>query len=295
MTKLKNFTINYRPLKSSDLGLRTSWQNNPEVAKNLGWQIRKGTTLEEARSWYEGYSQNENDQRFIIEADNKPIGIVGLTDINPLDKNAMLYIIIGEDGYRGKGIGRKACEHIINYGFKELKLHKIYLEVNSYNKPALSLYKSLGFTEEGVFKEQILLDGAYFDEIYMGLLSGQKKDSDYHTVIVDKSLKNVEALERFEILSKTTDDDWTMYKLSIAESDLDSTINFIQTNMQAGNWYFHAYNEDGSKLIVVFKNKVFKTDNNPRNWQAIIDYGASHGTPKEQLDFVPNTFTSERY
>ena len=38
----------------------------------------------------------------------------------------------------------------------------------------------------------------------------------YHTIIVDKSQKDVEALERFEILSKITDDDWTMYKLSIA-------------------------------------------------------------------------------
>jgi len=117
----------------------------------------------------------------------------------------------------------------------------------------------------------------------------------YYLIIVDQSQKDVTALKRFEILSQTTDEDWVIYKLSVKENNLNDTIKFIQSNMHDGNWYFHAYNEDGSKLIVVFKNRVLHTDNNPKHWNTVINYGVSRGTPKEQLDFIPNTFANETY
>ena len=123
-----------------------------------------------------------------------------------------------------------------------------------------------------------------------------KKDFDiFHLIIVDKSLKDVTALKRFEILSQTTDGGWVMYKLAVKENNLAETIKFLQPNMNEGNWYFHAYNEDGSKLVIVFKNRAFRTDNDPKHWGSAIKYGISLGTPEEQLDFTPNTFTAETY
>lgn len=171
MNNIKDQCIRFRTLDVKDIEIRTKWLQNPLIMKNLGWQIRKGTTYDDTKRWFDNYVKNEYDQRFIIEINKSPVGIVGLTDINPIDKNAMLYIIIGEDDYRGQGIGRKACEFIINYGFNNLKLHKINLEVNSYNNFAIRLYKSLGFVEEGCLKEQIYLDNTYHDEIYMGLIN----------------------------------------------------------------------------------------------------------------------------
>jgi len=117
----------------------------------------------------------------------------------------------------------------------------------------------------------------------------------YHLIIVDQSQKDVTALKRFEVLSQTTDGDWIIYKLSVRENNVKDAVKFIQSNMNEGNWYFHAYNQDGSKLMVVFKNRIFQTDNDPKHWNTVINYGVSQGTPKEQLDFVPNTFKSETY
>ncbi len=169
MDKNNNYKVTFRPLLAEDMEMRTRWLQNPLVSKNLGWQNRKGTTLDEQVAWFNRYKNDNNDQRFIIEVDTVPVGIVGLTDINPVDMNAMLYIIIGEDNYRGLGIGKRSCEYIINYGFSKLGLHKIFLEVNSFNEPAINLYHSLGFKEEGRLKEKLLVAGDYFDEIYMGL------------------------------------------------------------------------------------------------------------------------------
>lgn len=169
-----NFKITYRPLEASDLEVRTKWLQNPLVSKNLGWRVRQGTTLSEQKNWFEKYQSDESREIFVIEADGRAVGTVGLTDINPVDRNAELYLVMGEDDYRNKGIGREACEYIIQYGFESLKLHKILLIVNSYNAPAIHLYKSIGFIEEGILKEDIFFEGQYFDEIYMGIINSEE-------------------------------------------------------------------------------------------------------------------------
>lgn len=120
-------------------------------------------------------------------------------------------------------------------------------------------------------------------------------NNSYHLLIVDQSQKDVTALKRFEILSQSPLNDWIIYKLSVKENNLKDAVKFIQSNMNEGNWYFHAYNQDGSKLIIAFKNRVFQTDNDPKHWNTVINYGVGQGTPKEQLDFVPNTFADETY
>jgi len=163
--------ISYRPFRASDLELRVKWLKNPSVKQNMGWQIREGVDLDDQKKWFKKYQKDKYDKRFIIEADNKPVGMVGLTEIDPLDKNADLYIMIGEDEYRGRGIGRQACEYIIDLCFKKLKLHKLNLTVHGHNTRAINLYHSLRFVDEGHIRDQIFFNGRYHDEIHMGLIN----------------------------------------------------------------------------------------------------------------------------
>ncbi len=171
MTKEIRYKLTFRLFERADVENKTKWMRNPAVRSNLGWQIRQGTNLKDQLKWFEKYQRNKNDRRFIIEADGKPIGIVGLTEGDPVDKNAELYVVIGENGYRGQGIGRAACKFIIDYGFDKLKLHKILLVANGYNLKAIGLYKTLGFVEEGRLRDQILKDGKYYEEVYLGLIN----------------------------------------------------------------------------------------------------------------------------
>jgi len=168
---MEKFKIKFRPVRKSDIKLRAKWLNNPAINQGLSWHYREvGTTLKEQKEWYERYSKDKYDKRFIIVANNKPVGIVGLTEISPVDRNGMLYLFIGENGYRGQGIGTAALKFIFDYGFNKLKLHKIGLMANSYNTRAIKLYKSLGFQYEGAQKEQIFYNTKYYDLVYMGLI-----------------------------------------------------------------------------------------------------------------------------
>ena len=92
---------------------------------------------------------------------------MGLSHIDKINKTAEIFVVIGEDDYRGKGIGRQAVQWIVDFGFKQLKLHKIALAVFAENLVAVKLYKSLGFKQEGTLKDDAYFGGKYHDTLLM--------------------------------------------------------------------------------------------------------------------------------
>ena len=61
--------------------------------------------------------------------------------------------------FLGKGYAKEASIAVINFCFTKLSLRKINLGVIANNAMALSLYRSLGFIEEGRFKKHELING----------------------------------------------------------------------------------------------------------------------------------------
>jgi len=70
--------------------------------------------------------------------------------------------------YRGKGVGRAMLEKLIKAA-GDLSLEKLELVVIADNEPAIQLYKSVGFKEEGRVKNYRKLNGIYTDALNMGL------------------------------------------------------------------------------------------------------------------------------
>ena len=70
---------------------------------------------------------------------------MGLSNIDSKKKTAEIFILIGEDKYRGKGIGKFSVEYLIGTAFKKLKLRQLILGVNKLNYSAIKLYENLSF------------------------------------------------------------------------------------------------------------------------------------------------------
>ncbi|MBL4870230.1 MAG: GNAT family N-acetyltransferase [Robiginitomaculum sp.] len=98
----------------------------------------------------------------------KPVGFVILNDINSLDKNIELgRIIIGP---RNAGIGQPAIKEILRYIFEDLEANRVSLDTLSHNNRAQHIYKKLGFVQEGLLRESLLLNNIFHDVILFGLL-----------------------------------------------------------------------------------------------------------------------------
>ncbi|MRX70936.1 GNAT family N-acetyltransferase [Bacillus lacus] len=77
---------------------------------------------------------------------------------------------------QGKGIGKELMYYTLDW-CRTHGLHKLSLTVFASNEIAYQLYKKTGFIEEGIFKNQVKIDGNFDDEIYMSYFfkSNQKK------------------------------------------------------------------------------------------------------------------------
>lgn len=78
--------------------------------------------------------------------------------------------------FRRQGIGRLLVYWLLNWAL-EVGLAKINLCVFATNKPALNLYRSIGFFEEGRQLRQIRQAGKEIDLIWMGLFLPQAETS----------------------------------------------------------------------------------------------------------------------
>lgn len=103
-----------------------------------------------------------------LEAD-KLVGFVDLGGVSA-HGNAWVGIGIGEREYWGKGYGTEAMKLVLRFGFLELGLHRVSLDVFDYNPRGVKSYEKAGFKHEGRAREMIRRDGKRFDVIFMGVL-----------------------------------------------------------------------------------------------------------------------------
>ncbi|MFI5171990.1 MAG: GNAT family N-acetyltransferase [Chitinophagales bacterium] len=100
--------------------------------------------------------------------------IIGSIQIKSLDwnipKGEIGYYI--DEAYEGKGITTKAVAKIIEYGFQNLKLAKLFLRANSENKGSVKVAEKNGFEVEGKLrKDYKTTSGVLVDLTYYGLLN----------------------------------------------------------------------------------------------------------------------------
>ncbi|QNO14562.1 GNAT family N-acetyltransferase [Alkalicella caledoniensis] len=115
---------------------------------------------------------------FVVEGQMEEfIGIVELFNICRESKRAELSIAI-KPTLRGKGYGHEALERILEIGFEELGLNKIWLRVMEHNNHAINLYGKIGFVREGLCREKSLRNGSYVNQIQMSILRKEWEGND---------------------------------------------------------------------------------------------------------------------
>lgn len=161
-----------RPLQYADWEQTIIWRNNQDI-KNLAMMHPFPVTEFLEKDWFETLLKSKSDKLiyFAIEKkdEHKLIGYVFLNQISYVHQNCYLGIIIGDELAAGKGFGYEAMMLILNFAFKTLNLHKVILEVVSFNQPAISLYKKIGFQVEGTLKNQFFSDDQFHDVIIMSV------------------------------------------------------------------------------------------------------------------------------
>lgn len=100
----------------------------------------------------------------------KLIGYAGLASINPINRSAEYFILIGDKHYWGKGIATDVTRLITAYGFRDLGLHRIELTAFIDNKAAIRAYENAGYQHEGIKRQAGFRHGGFYDKVLMSVL-----------------------------------------------------------------------------------------------------------------------------
>jgi len=151
-------------------------RSNEEVMQYINRPLTK--TLKEAQMWVgkirEALKNNEGITWSICLKGNSDVSIgnIGLWRIDKENYRAEIgYMLLPQ--FHNKGYMSEALKEVLNYGFKQMNLHSLEAQIDPRNKASEALLKKAGFVQEGYFKENYFIHGAFADTAVYSILTNQ--------------------------------------------------------------------------------------------------------------------------
>jgi|SRR5690625_303529 len=162
-----------RLMEERDIPFKVRWINDPSIRETLNFEYpisEVGT-----KKWLSNISGNMSRKDFVVCKlnDDDPIGYGGLLNIDYKNSKAESYMGIGNKSFHGKGFGSEIRMLILDYGFNELNLNKVYSYVWEMNKAMINLNEKVGFKKEGLLRQDILSHGELRNRYIMSILKNE--------------------------------------------------------------------------------------------------------------------------
>lgn len=165
-----------RPFRRRDAAplFRAVSASQEELAEYLPWAARTYTKTSAAafirdsmRSWKEAKAYDFTVRR--PEEPDRHLGNVSIWHLSRAYRNGEIGYWIRTDA-TGLGIATEATGEALRIGFVELGMHRLTLRIAVGNAPSERVAEKLGFTREGVLREEIRVGGRWMDHSLWSLL-----------------------------------------------------------------------------------------------------------------------------
>lgn len=121
------------------------WRNKKEIRK---FMINQGIiSKEEHLTWLKSLKSRTDYKAWVVFFKAIPIGLVNLSKINNHKQSAIVGIYIGENEYKGRGLGKCIRFQIMKIFFEEMKFKILYAAVLSCNFVNLRSMKNFKYLE----------------------------------------------------------------------------------------------------------------------------------------------------
>lgn len=164
------------PAEEDDIDFLREGVNHPDVRRYIS---TFSTPYTEDRFRDELWSMEHDGETVSLlavptdgEFEGEPVGSVQLAPILERDGYANFGVWFHPNVW-GNGYALEASAHLLEYGFQDLRLHRISATTMAANESSKTLCERLGFVHEGTARETQFADGEYVDVEHYGLLADE--------------------------------------------------------------------------------------------------------------------------
>ena len=170
---IKGKFVNLRALEENDLEKLKIFRNQDFVRSTT--REFKLLNMKNQKIWFESIHK-ENPSKFIMfgieDQKNMLIGVCGLTYIDWKNKHAEISIILSRKNWQKSKEAKNTIKILLNYGFAELNLHRLWVEIFEGAKENIQLFEKMNFSKEGKLREKLWRNGKWQDSfIYSKLVT----------------------------------------------------------------------------------------------------------------------------
>jgi|SRR6266853_1695064 len=112
---------------------------------------------------------------FTSDVDDRPIGVVALSNINEQFKTANIWVVVGDKSYASRGQASVAGSRMLTIGFKELGLEAIHTWIVDHNQ-SVRMAKRLKFRLIGRQRQSHCINGRVYDRLWFDLLASEHEE-----------------------------------------------------------------------------------------------------------------------
>jgi RimJ/RimL family protein N-acetyltransferase len=172
MPRIYGKSVMLRDFRREDISGMRAWCNDPDITRYLGPRYTAPIPWEQTEAELDRYLRGDAGGYNLVIADRetgKYLGQCALFMIDQVSRKAELAIVLMPE-HLGKGVGGEALGLLLDFGFRQANLNRIWLSVNAGNARAIRVYERAGFSREGVMRQDRYIDGHYQDTVLMSIL-----------------------------------------------------------------------------------------------------------------------------
>jgi RimJ/RimL family protein N-acetyltransferase len=160
--------VRLEPLAVEHLPHIMTWVNDREVMQYFANHQQPIGEAEEL-VYLESLLRSKNDFAYSIFLGSEYVGQCSINQIYWPAKNGRVFIVVKKEA-QGRRIGPRALQKLVDLGFGEHGLYKLWLIVRRDNRDAQAMYLKLGFDFEGVLKAEYCVAKKFYDMVRMAIL-----------------------------------------------------------------------------------------------------------------------------
>ncbi|MCD4791515.1 MAG: GNAT family N-acetyltransferase [Bacteroidales bacterium] len=175
-TELKTERLILRPVEEKDAKAMFKYRSDSITNQYQGWipktindvfdfvKNKVSSTIDLIDTWYQ----------FVIikKENNELIGDIGIHFLDTDNKQAEIGCTLDKT-YQGKGYATEALKETLDYLFNKLNKRRIIGSIDPRNIKSTGLVERLGFRKEAHFKESILINGEWIDDLVYAILKDE--------------------------------------------------------------------------------------------------------------------------